>query len=67
MNLISNEIQSNVAPADAVKMWTQLEEVANAHGLKLSSPATSACGPNPATDCYGVQQTHLVNRICMPR
>jgi len=45
--------QSNVSPADAAKMWPQLEEVANAHGLKLSSPAASACGPNPETECYG--------------
>jgi len=45
--------QANVAPADAAKLWPQLEAVANAHGLKLSSPAASACGPNPATDCWG--------------
>jgi len=45
--------QSNIAPADAAKLWPQLEAIATKHGLKLSSPAASACGPNPATECYG--------------
>jgi len=45
--------QSNVKPADAAKMWPTLTEIAKAHGLKLSSPAASACGPNPETECYG--------------
>jgi len=45
--------QSNVAPADAAKLWPQLEAVAKKNNLKLSSPAASACGPNAATDCYG--------------
>jgi len=43
--------QSNVLPADAAKLWPQLEAVATKHGLKLSSPAASACGP--IDQCYG--------------
>jgi len=45
--------QSNVAPADAAKLWPQLEAIANKHNLKLGSPSAAACGPNPQTDCYG--------------
>jgi hypothetical protein len=45
--------QSNILPAAAAKLWPQLEAIANKHNLKLSSPAASACGPNPTTECYG--------------
>jgi len=45
--------QSNVLPADAARLWPQLQAIANKHNLKLSSPAASACGPNPETECYG--------------
>jgi len=44
--------QSNVLPAQAASLWPKLEDIASKRGMKLGSPAASACGPNPATDCY---------------
>jgi len=45
--------QANVLPAQAAGLWKKLEAIADQRGMKLGSPAASACGPNPATDCYG--------------
>jgi len=44
--------QSNVLPAAAAAAWKTLEMVTSKRGMKLSSPAAAACGPNPATECY---------------
>jgi hypothetical protein len=45
--------QSNVSPAQAAKLWPQLEAIAKPRGMKIGSPSASACGPVAATDCYG--------------
>jgi len=45
--------QSNVQPADAIKMWPQITAIAKQRGMMISSPAAAACGPNPETECYG--------------
>jgi len=44
--------QSNIQPKQAANLWKQLEQITSQRGMKLSSPAAAACGPNAATDCY---------------
>jgi hypothetical protein len=44
--------QANVLPKAAAQMWPKLEAIAKAKGLKLGSPAASACGPTPEKECY---------------
>jgi len=45
--------QSNVLPADAIASWPKIEAIAAKRKMKIGSPAASACGPNPTTECYG--------------